>query len=460
MDFFCHLPPLLSDDDLFCSAADFQTLLEANPVLVLLEPDYLVNVALLKRVVTLSKSSTSKGSTTLNELRAQWEDFRWRFSLPAHFGHDRNSLTVGLIAPSSTVSMEKTIKSLNLGNFSLVEAVHGPVHHQQKSNSTLHLFYRRVISADLALHLHIAVLHPVEEFLWVGAIPGETVQRLGVVNDRTHPETSFRLHFGLNESEHAFDRLAPVAQVMAPLGGSSSSSNENAAPHHQHHQQHRITVPDDVEHFLSQVPTSRYLYCPPERGVAWFRAANRSINAKKEADSVQAFREMKALGRHLRMEFFIACGTLLGWYRQCHVTPYTSDTDFATWAKYLLPSKEGGVAQDLGPTFKEALENRDRSGTTHLRLYQRFGEPSATMEYSFALHGEKVDLFVLYGNGSHLLAPFHVPPTAQYGYNVYPKYSLCSGAFLGVRLLVPCTPLEIILTGKGKRELSLFSFLS
>ncbi len=271
VDFFCHLPPLLSDDDLFCSAADFQTLLEANPLLVLLEPDYLVNVALLKRVVTLSKSSTSKGSTTLNELRAQWEDFRWRFSLPAHFGHDRNSLTVGLIAPSSSSSpagssIEETIKSLNLGNFSLVEAVHGPVHHQQQqkfSNSTLHLFYRRVISADLALHLHIAVLHPVEEFLWVGAIPGETVQRLGVVNNRAHPETSFRLHFGLNESEHAFDRLTPVAQVMAPLGGSSGSNAE--APHHQ---QHRITVPDDIEHFLSQVPTSRYLYCP-RRSEEW-----------------------------------------------------------------------------------------------------------------------------------------------------------------------------------------------
>ena len=72
-----------------------------------------------------------------------------------------------------------------------MEAVHGPVHHQSKfSNSTpLHLFYRRVISADLALHLHIAVFHPVEEFLWLG-IPNETVQRLGVVNSRAHPETS------------------------------------------------------------------------------------------------------------------------------------------------------------------------------------------------------------------------------------------------------------------------------
>jgi hypothetical protein len=41
---------------------------------------------------------------------------------------------------------------------------------------------------------------------------------------------------------------------------------------------------------------------------------------------------LKNLMNPLLIPFFIRSGTLLGWYRQCGVIPYTSDLDSATYA--------------------------------------------------------------------------------------------------------------------------------
>ena len=71
-----------------------------------------------------------------------------------------------------------------------------------------------------------------------------------------------------------------------------------------------------------------------------------------------------------------------------------------------------------------------------------------SLEYSFATTGkwEKVDLFFIYQNQTHYLLPFHVMP--QFAYSIYPKYYLCSAELLGYKLLVPCDPEKIIITGK------------
>ena len=123
-----------------------------------------------------------------------------------------------------------------------------------------------------------------------------------------------------------------------------------------------------------------------------------------------------------------------GWHRQCQITPYTSDTDFATWSKYLNGRE---VSQ---PWKSEASKH-------NLSLYLRFGEPTHTQEFSFDSFepNEKVDLFFIYRNGTHFLLPFHSPP--YYSYSYYPQFELCSGELLGYKLLVPCEPELIVETG-------------
>lgn len=126
----------------------------------------------------------------------------------------------------------------------------------------------------------------------------------------------------------------------------------------------------------------------------------------------------------------------LGWFRQCSITPYTSDTDFDTWARYMRDEDLTPVWQKEAPSFG-------------LRLLNRFGEPTKTQEFSLAskAYGEKFDLFFIYPNGTHFLLPFHLPSSAQYQYSIYPKYDLCSVVLLGYKLLAPCDPEKIILAG-------------
>ena len=124
-----------------------------------------------------------------------------------------------------------------------------------------------------------------------------------------------------------------------------------------------------------------------------------------------------------------------GWYRQCHITPYTSDTDFATWSKYLH-------GQYITDQLKQKVQKHN------LRLTLRFGEPNTSLEYSMETtkHQEKVDLFFIYPNQTHFLLAIHLEP--KYVYSVYPKYSLCSVELLGYKLLAPCEPEKIIKSGK------------
>ena len=218
-----------------------------------------------------------------------------------------------------------------------------------------------------------------------------------------------------------------------------------------------IAFPADIEHYLSQLPTARYLECTGESR-QWMAEKGVSSVSKTEAVFRRSLTGMKALARHLRMEVWIASGTLLGWYRQCSVTPYTTDTDFASWSAYIA----GESLQSTSDLFKKETA----LAGTHLRLLQRFGTPSTrSLEYSFSTvkDGEKVDLFFVYRNrtsasGEQLeefLSPLHDVQKGRFIFQRYPSYSLCSVLLLGLKVLAPCTPREVIIA--GKKVTALFS---
>ena len=456
----------------FCTATAFGHLLEANPQLILLEPDYLVGVHLKQKSALLSFESAwkrhwadrgwlssgdkEKMVKKYAEALADWKDLQWRFDLPTEgFGSSTHSLTVGLISWPKT-SVEDLFKSLKLTGFELFEEVSGAVHHDNSSNvhQPLHYFIVNKDSYLLSggnqsqanftdfqplLLLHIVVLHRVAEFIWVGGVPAETGEKLQKLISATSVNSSklLPLHFG-----------AEYEQIYDPFTGVASSADGHFW----------VSVPEDISHLLSQLPTARYLYCPPERGVAWFAETGRQPNEPYERISLLAYRQMKALARHLRMEVWIACGTLLGWYRQCTVTPYTGDTDFASWAKYVQNKSTSNFNAET--TLQEALEELE----SQLGLYRRFGEPTATLEYTFLYAvQERVDLFFAYSNGSHLMTPLHEPISGRYTYNVYPPFRLCSVALLGVKLLAPCDPERLITVEYGatwRQPITPYNYLS
>lgn len=118
--------------------------------------------------------------------------------------------------------------------------------------------------------------------------------------------------------------------------------------------------------------------------------------------------------------------------------PYTTDTDFSTWSKYLNNRDISNVLLDEAPKH-------------NLKLFYRFGEPIKSLEYSFVTkqNRDKVDMFITYPNGTHFLQPIHVVPKHIYTHTIYPIYQLCSIELLGYKLLAPCDSEKILLAEYG-----------
>lgn len=191
-----------------------------------------------------------------------------------------------------------------------------------------------------------------KHFLWLGQIPEPTIDQLTSSKDY-----SFAVHFG--HHEEIFDRfgLKKVNSVTS--------------------------IPKNIFHFLSQLPTSRYLHCPPEKNARWLEKNNVSTNQHRVKVTEESLKAIKSMMAALKMEFWVMCGTLLGWFRQCAPIPYTTDNDFSTWPKYI----QG--ANDITELMKRTAPDH------RLKLYYRFGSnPTRSMEYSFVTKysRDKVDL--------------------------------------------------------------------
>lgn len=148
----------------FCTASAFGDLLEANPQLILLEPDYLVSLYLLQSALKQTEADwvplqlsdwLSAAKKKDEQVLADWKDFQWRFDLPADgFGSSTHSLTVGLIASKDNSDLFKSLKSL--GGFTLFEEVSGVVHHDNSnssSNSSTQPLHYFLINKD---HQHLS----------------------------------------------------------------------------------------------------------------------------------------------------------------------------------------------------------------------------------------------------------------------------------------------------------------
>lgn len=154
--------------------------------------------------------------------------------------------------------------------------------YKNQSNVTLHVFYERtsLFPNGVTLYLHLVIFYRVKHFFWVGAIPDEIKTSL------VSTDVMSRLHFG------------KYSQIYDPFRVKTLEDG--------------ITYPKHIDHFLSQLSTDRYLHCPAERTVQWFRQYNVKFNFNKIKASKSGFVGMKRLMRKLRMQFWIACGTLLG----------------------------------------------------------------------------------------------------------------------------------------------------
>ncbi|GFT30497.1 fukutin [Nephila pilipes] len=127
-----------------------------------------------------------------------------------------------------------------------------------------------------------------------------------------------------------------------------------------------INIPSSPQYFLFEMENSKFLECNSTVVSSFLKLNRTGIPNKHSSLSVERFnkrtavglQELKAVFNPLLMHFWIWSGTMLGWYRQCGVIPYTSDVDFGSWASEV---------DDLD----EVLHRLEKS--EHLQLKQRMG---------------------------------------------------------------------------------------
>lgn len=288
--------------------------------------------------------------------------------------------------------------------FTLVHPIIGPSDpyepNNERKSGLLHAFY-----SYSQLRLHLVVLHRVEHFLWIGAISKQTQAQLNL---------SQPLYFA-SWYEQIFDPFH-----ITLFDG--------------------IRLPNAPGHFLSQLPTSRYLSCDPELNTAFLEQYQLEENRETLEASYKSLLSMRSLMKASQMQFWLSSGTLLGWKRQCSVIPFTDDSDFATWSKYAI--------HPTWPSLTAKLLNL--APKVDLKLKLQIGTPSTNVEYSFNLkdpkYDWKIDLFFNYPNETHYRFPLH--GVGAYTYQILPKFELCSVELHGYKVLAPCTAEEVIKTGK------------
>lgn len=199
-----------------------------------------------------------------------------------------------------------------------------------------------------------------------------------------------------------------------------------------------LYIPSDPRLLLRQMESSHFLHCNSSNGayVNETKKSHREYMSQEKFTRIAAvaLQEMKVQLHPELMTFWIMGGTLLGWYRQCGIIPYTTDVDFAAWATDLDDDKK---------LLKKFINNK------HLKMREIMGLPKEALEYRLTSHGLLVDLFFCYDDGEHYWVSGHRPSKGYYFPYYYPRFTLCSADLLGHKVQVPCDTLKVIFADYG-----------
>lgn len=199
----------------------------------------------------------------------------------------------------------------------------------------------------------------------------------------------------------------------------------------------KIYIPAKLDEFLFDYESSKFLEC--NRELAYENLNNLGSNYTQDLKKNKMLQPVlghisKTLEK-LRKHYWLAGGTLLGWYRDCGIIPHTQDVDFAIWA------------HEYDTSIKKAF-----LGNSIVRIWGTLGMLNDSFE--FRMYNDKFtfDLFLTY----------KLNETIQWcGYQVnrlkYRRYlpnfdKLCSAELLNNKLYVPCDPVAYLNKEYGRPD--------
>ncbi|TKR95409.1 hypothetical protein L596_009583 [Steinernema carpocapsae] len=201
-----------------------------------------------------------------------------------------------------------------------------------------------------------------------------------------------------------------------------------------------LTVPSDIPRFELWWRNGRFLNC--NETLAEKFVANSSIIQEIHIQNFKIFTDMLLASGQIPT---LAFGTLLGWYRNCGVIPYTTDIDINI------------RVSEYQDDFMEGLKKRQ-----DFRLLRYIGAKEYGLEITVKIPGivkdAYVDVFYLFPHNS----TYDWVPTT-YGKSsgwvrlktLVPKYSdddFCTGDIMGYLFFLPCNFMDVIVTSYGKTD--------
>ncbi|KAK0422722.1 hypothetical protein QR680_007744 [Steinernema hermaphroditum] len=201
---------------------------------------------------------------------------------------------------------------------------------------------------------------------------------------------------------------------------------------------HGLSVPSDIDRFELWWRNGQFIHC--NATLAEKFVANSSIITPEHIGNLKVFTDLLLASGQIPS---LAFGTLLGWYRNCGVIPYTTDIDVAV------------KVAEYQDDFMESLKTK-----TDFRLLRYIGTKEYGLEITVKIPGTikdaYVDVFYLFPHNS----TYDWAPTT-YGKSsgwlrlktLVPKIEeLCTGDVLGFLFFVPCNFLDVIVTSYGQTD--------
>ncbi|XP_078674570.1 ribitol-5-phosphate transferase FKTN-like isoform X2 [Branchiostoma floridae x Branchiostoma belcheri] len=260
-----------------------------------------------------------------------------------------------------------------------------------------HMLFRR---QDSIIHIVVLYERP-GKFLWHAAVePGNSSQKwTSLIGDR-------KIQFGKYEGVYDNMEIVPTK-----LDGA------------------KLNFPKDPAAFLQQIPEARFQECNYEQARAFYTAYGSNLTARdvgfiRRAKSLLS--KSKAVLDRIGVRFWIGGGTLLGWFRQCGIIPYTKDVDIGIWIK--------DYKDTLIPAFQAA----------GLSLRHKFGKMEDSFQLAFRSENVKLDIFFFYEEGDTMwYGSTHGRTREKFKY-IFPRFTLCWTELLDMNVRVPCQTLAYI----------------
>ncbi|CAF0987460.1 unnamed protein product [Rotaria sordida] len=190
--------------------------------------------------------------------------------------------------------------------------------------------------------------------------------------------------------------------------------------------------PQNVSHFLWLYQTSKFLHCNRVLADEMEDQFHLYQNASQLNLTVTPMKNIAYGLNELEKHYWLAGGTLLGWYRHCGLIPFTQDADFGLFAE----------------EYDESIRNYFL-GNPIAYLWGALGLVNDSLEFRLYTGRFTLDLFWAYREGDHRWCGYQVH-RAKFRRTLPLLETLCSCDLFGTRFSIPCSPTSYLDGEYGK----------